>query len=188
MIRAPGCPGKKRHCSAVQTAADDNLCDRVCGHCPHAIAAMHHEPQGAQGRRRSMRASGGGGRGAQALAWAAVAVVSVLIVSSRKHYSVDVLIAWWAASRFRFLRAPDDSSQLGLFSSGKRRTLVGAEGGTGADVVKGAAPRRGLCPHPRRPLASPAQAWSATGAHHHSTLAVCPTGLGSDWGQTSALL
>jgi PAP2 superfamily C-terminal len=30
----------------------------------------------------------------QALAWAAVAWVSVLIVASRKHYSVDVLIAW----------------------------------------------------------------------------------------------
>lgn len=32
----------------------------------------------------------------QVLAWAAVAVVSVLIVASRKHYSVDVLIAWCA--------------------------------------------------------------------------------------------
>jgi sphingomyelin synthase-related protein 1 len=30
----------------------------------------------------------------QALAWAAVAWVSVLIVASRKHYTVDVLIAW----------------------------------------------------------------------------------------------
>lgn len=31
----------------------------------------------------------------KALAWAGVAVVSMLIVSSRKHYSVDVLIAWY---------------------------------------------------------------------------------------------
>lgn len=31
----------------------------------------------------------------KALAWGLVAVVSILIVSSRKHYSVDVLIAWY---------------------------------------------------------------------------------------------
>lgn len=30
----------------------------------------------------------------QVLAWGAVAVVSTLIVASRKHYTVDVLIAW----------------------------------------------------------------------------------------------
>jgi PAP2 superfamily C-terminal len=34
----------------------------------------------------------------QALAWAAVAWVSVLIVASRKHYSVDVVIAWCASA------------------------------------------------------------------------------------------
>ena len=29
------------------------------------------------------------------IVWLAVAVLSVLIVASRKHYSVDVLIAWY---------------------------------------------------------------------------------------------
>ncbi len=29
------------------------------------------------------------------ITWLAVAVLSVLIVASRKHYSVDVLIAWY---------------------------------------------------------------------------------------------
>ena len=36
---------------------------------------------------------------AQLLAWSAVAVVSTLIVASRKHYSVDVVIAWCADTR-----------------------------------------------------------------------------------------
>ena len=36
---------------------------------------------------------------AQLLAWSAVAVVSTLIVASRKHYSVDVVIAWCANAR-----------------------------------------------------------------------------------------
>ena len=31
----------------------------------------------------------------QAFAWCAVFVLSVLIVASRKHYTVDVLIAWY---------------------------------------------------------------------------------------------
>jgi hypothetical protein len=31
----------------------------------------------------------------QVITWVAVAVLSVLIVASRKHYSVDVLIAWY---------------------------------------------------------------------------------------------
>ena len=33
--------------------------------------------------------------GVQVIVWVAVAVLSVLIVASRKHYSVDVLIAWY---------------------------------------------------------------------------------------------
>ncbi len=33
--------------------------------------------------------------GVQIIVWVAVAVLSVLIVASRKHYSVDVLIAWY---------------------------------------------------------------------------------------------
>ena len=32
---------------------------------------------------------------AQAISWAGVAALSVLIVASRKHYTVDVLIAWY---------------------------------------------------------------------------------------------
>ena len=35
------------------------------------------------------------GLAAQAFAWCAVFVLSVLIVASRKHYTVDVLIAWY---------------------------------------------------------------------------------------------
>ncbi len=35
----------------------------------------------------------------QLLAWSAVGVVSTLIVASRKHYSVDVVIAWYASAR-----------------------------------------------------------------------------------------
>ena len=32
----------------------------------------------------------------QAVVWTAVGVLSLLIVASRKHYSVDVLVAWYA--------------------------------------------------------------------------------------------
>ena len=32
---------------------------------------------------------------AQVIGWAAVLLMSVLIVASRKHYSVDVVIAWY---------------------------------------------------------------------------------------------
>ena len=31
----------------------------------------------------------------QVIGWVAVALMSVLIVASRKHYSVDVVIAWY---------------------------------------------------------------------------------------------
>ena len=33
--------------------------------------------------------------GAQVIGWVAVTLMSVLIVASRKHYSVDVVIAWY---------------------------------------------------------------------------------------------
>jgi hypothetical protein len=40
------------------------------------------------------------------VAWAAGAVVSALIVASRKHYTVDVVIAWYTVPLVRAVWRP----------------------------------------------------------------------------------
>ena len=58
---------------------------------------------------------------AQAIVWAGVSALSVLIVASRKHYTVDVVIAWYVvplvfhalARRWSTKRHATDGALLG---------------------------------------------------------------------------